>query len=179
MPNLCYIAFILIYLVWFGFTDNYQWPMPNSYYIWSKWWTNSRLTFQFCDLIIKSFFKDILNGRIGWSRKGPKIIVAGSLQLDIWQFITIIFTVLTFYDWCWFVIYPFKLFFISSWLQISCRVFFRSFSFSLLSILLASFFVFFLSWHSSLYSTPWYVVFCGYFCLRFLVDNAVPDSHQE
>ena len=34
-------------------------------------------------VIIKSLFKDIPNGRMGWSWKGPKIIVAGSLQLDI------------------------------------------------------------------------------------------------
>ena len=34
-------------------------------------------------VIIKSFFKDIPNGRMGWSWKGLKIIVAGSLQLDI------------------------------------------------------------------------------------------------
>ena len=177
---------MLYYLYWFiyyGFLVHRQLPMIHaqsiSYYIWSKWWMSSRLTYQFHDLIIKSFFKDIPNGRIGWSWKGLKVIVAGFLQLDVWLFITVFFTVLTLYVWCWFVIYPFKLFLISSCLQTSSGVFFRCFSLFLLSILLASFSVFFLSLHSPLYSTSWYVVFCGYFSLRFLVDNAVPDSHQE
>ena len=100
MPNLCYIVYIDLSIVAFWFVDNYQWPIPNLHYIWLKWWTNSGLTFQFHDIIIKSFFKDIPNGRMGWSWKGPKVIIAGSLQLDIQLFITVIFTVLTFHVWC-------------------------------------------------------------------------------
>ena len=102
MPNLCYIVYIDLFIMafwFFWFTDNYQWPMPNPYHIIfdqnDGWVVGLPIT-----MIIKSFFKDIPNGRLGWSWKGPKVIVAGSLQLDIQLFITVFFTVLTFYVWC-------------------------------------------------------------------------------
>ena len=116
MPNLYYIIYIGLSIRDFWFADNFQWPMPNSIYIIFNqndgWVVGSPMTF-----MIISFFKDIPNGRMGWSWKGLKVIVAGSLQLDIQLFITVIITVLTFYVWCWSVIHPFKLSLISSCLQ--------------------------------------------------------------
>ena len=87
VSNLCLTCVILsnIYLLWFfWFADNYQWLMPNLYHIifdQNDGWVVGSPTII---VIIKSFFKDIPNGRMGWSWKGPKVIVAGSLQLDIW-----------------------------------------------------------------------------------------------
>ena len=161
--------------------------MPYSHHAWLTWWVSSRPIFNFVlplpKVIAKSFSNIFPMGGWGWSWKGPKVdVVAGSLQLDIWQLTTVIFTVVAFCDWCWSVIYPFKFFLfllsfhsflISGFLQSLLLTFF--FFFLVSTVCLLSYAL--LSRHDSLHPTSSYTIFSGYSCLRLLIDNTVSNCH--
>ena len=69
MPNLCYIVYIDLFIMAFGLQTITNDSCLFLYYIWSKWWVSSRVTFNFMSLwLLKAFSRIFPMG--GWG--GPE-----------------------------------------------------------------------------------------------------------